>query len=627
MAKSMADWRSKTVGKKIDLDNKSYDCVDVPKSWAEYLSGQPWTTSLSWGNAKDLWYNAPKTWARISRGQAKVGDVVCMDGTVGGGYGHTGVVLEVNGPNIVIAQQNTFTQQAVYLGTYNQNSSYIQGFLRPSWPFTVGAAPAMQGYQRTVGPKGVNYRKSAKASGELIETFASGDVLDFKGFVHGENIDGNDIWFVGRYSGGYSHSSGFTDTGTHDLVDLTEATKPLESYQRRVGNSVINYRKAPEIMPDNVIKTFDPGLVLDFDAWTHGAMVDGNDIWFRGKYTGGWSHSGGFTNQGVEGLTEVTLTTTPVPTDPTTPTTPTDTSLTNKVIDISAHNKVLNYDLVRASVRGVIAKAGHTGVSYKGVQPLNSDPTFAVNKQQFAEKLIGAYWYGYASLDPETEAKAFVETVGAVSANFTYWLDIEEFAGKTVDEVNAWCRKFMQTVDLLTNKVCGLYCNRSWYVSTLTADTKGVRPIWLAHYATPEMSNPVANQVAHQYTSSGTVPGMEGLIDLNAVTDAFFTPTVIKPTPGPVDPATPVEPTPVPGVPTDMIGKLFAKYQAVVVRAAWTFGQTFAGVFTAGLTVNVATDKKALFALVAAAFAAAFSAAKNILKTPPEADPSQPPVL
>ncbi len=626
MAKSLAAWKNKVMGKTIDLDNQSYDCVDVSKSWVEYLTDTPWQQSAGWGNAKDIYsFWSTKYLDKIPRGNApKLGDIVVMNGQVGGGYGHTGVVIGIDGQNITIAQQNTFTQQPVYTGVFNAYVSYITGFLRPKVAFTVGDQP-LQPYQR-IASYAAKYRDRPDDDGALLQTFVAGDTYDFKGYVHGESVDGNDIWFVGRYTGGYVWSGAFTDRSTNGLVDLTP--QKLESYQRQVGNSVINYRKTPTIMPDNVIKTFQPGEVLDFDAWTRGTVVDGIDVWFRGRYTGGWSHAGGFTNQSTDGLKEVTLSTTPVPTDPGTPSQPSGPDFSNKVIDISSHNPVRDYAALKAAVRGVIAKAGHTGKSYNGVQPLNSDPMFSINKSNLGDKLIGAYWYGYASLDAEVEAKAFVETVGAVPANFVYYLDIEEFDGQTPEQVNAWAKKFMQTVDLLTNKVCGLYVNRNWYNNTITTDTKGIRPIWLAHYGTGEMSDPVANQVAHQYTSTQrNVPGFDATedIDVNAVTDALFIPTVIKPSPGPVDPTTPAEPTPVPGQPKDEFGKLMLKYKAVALRAGKTFVQTFIATVSVGLTG--ALDVNALKALVVAALAAAISAAWNVIKQPPEADTTTPPVL
>lgn len=314
MAKSLAAWKNQVYNTTIDLDNQSYDCVDVSKSWIVYLTDVAWQSSAGWGNAKDIYSYWSDTYLeRIPRGNApQLGDIVVMNGTIGGGYGHTGVVVGIDGNNITIYQQNTFTQQPVYTGVYNAYVSYITGFLRPKVAFTIGAVADLLGYQR-VASYAAKYRDAPNSTGNLLQTFVGGEVYDFKGFVHGESVDGNDVWFVGRHTGGYVWSGAFNDKDTHDLQDLTPETTKLESYQRQVGNSVINYRTAPQLMPDNVLKTFQPGEVLDFDAWTHGALVDGTDIWFRGKYSRGWSHAGGFTNQTTDGLAEVTLVVTPVP--------------------------------------------------------------------------------------------------------------------------------------------------------------------------------------------------------------------------------------------------------------------------------------------------------------------------
>ena len=234
MAKSLAAWNP--LGKQIDLDNQSYDCVDVPKSWAEYLTDKPWQQSFAWGNAKDIWYNIPGTyWDKIAKGgEVRPGDVVCMSGAIGGGYGHIAVVIEVIGNNIKVLQQNTFTQQAVYTGVYDKNASYIQGYLRPKVPFTVGIEATLQKFQRVLGTDVTFYRQGASRSAALMSTdsvpggkLVPGETYDFKGFVRGESVDGNNIWFVGMYSGGYAWSGGFTDTGTHDLPQIaTDVVTP-----------------------------------------------------------------------------------------------------------------------------------------------------------------------------------------------------------------------------------------------------------------------------------------------------------------------------------------------------------------------------------------------------------------
>lgn len=346
-AKSFKAWNP--IGRTIDLDNQSYDCVDVPKSWLEYLTGQGWQKSAGWGNAKDIWANWSTEYVdRIPRGnQPKTGDIVCMDGSIGQGYGHTGVVESVDGGNMTILQQNTFTQQPVYRGTFGWSASYIQGFLRPWTAFSIDDAVALQGYQR-ITRDAVNYRKEASRTGEKIELFPAGETYDFKAWVRGENVDGNDVWFVGRYTNGYAWSGAFTDAGTHDLEDMTPKANPLAGNQRQIGSDAMNIRKDPRVAPENVIRLVGPAAIVTFDGYTKGQSVDGVDVWFRLADNGGFMWSGGLTDQTTHDLSDVTPvvpepTKPAAPTTPTTPTTPATDSRIAVVVNKQHPNDPLMY--------------------------------------------------------------------------------------------------------------------------------------------------------------------------------------------------------------------------------------------------------------------------------------------
>lgn len=349
--KSLQAWKDSVLGKKIDFDNASYDCVDVSKSWIMYLSDKPWQQSAGWGNAKDIYFNWYGTFLdRIARGNApKLGDILVMNEQVGGGFGHTGVVIAIDGRNIQIAQQNTFTQQAVYTGWYDAYAGNVTGFLRPKIAFEIGATPTLQPWQRIVGDGGVYYRKEPKKAGESIELFKANDVVDFKGFVRGEAVDGNNIWFVGRHTGFYSWSGGYKDSGTHDLPDLTPATTPpLADNQRRVGNDAMNVRTSAKVdtVNNNVVRLIQPATVITVNGYVRGQNVDGNDKWFvleDGTYT--WV--GGYTNQDVSKLNDLTPVT-PAPTDPTTPQpaqypVPTTDSRITAVVNKKHPNNPLDY--------------------------------------------------------------------------------------------------------------------------------------------------------------------------------------------------------------------------------------------------------------------------------------------
>lgn len=96
-------------------------------------------------------------------------------------------------------------------------------------------AEVLQGFQRRVGSAGVNHREGPNTSAAIRKEWAAGEVLDFKGYVIGENYSGNDKWFVGKWSGGFMWSGSFNDPSTANLPDLTaelfpkkEEPKPVE---------------------------------------------------------------------------------------------------------------------------------------------------------------------------------------------------------------------------------------------------------------------------------------------------------------------------------------------------------------------------------------------------------------
>lgn len=344
MSKSLEAWKKSVFGKTIDFDNASYDCVDVSKSWIMYLSDKPWQESAGWGNAKDIYFNWYATYLdRIPRGNApKLGDIVVMNGNIGGGYGHTGVVVGIDGRNITIYQQNTFTQQPVYTGVFDAYANYITGFLRPKVAFTEGTA-ALEPYQRIPVSVGARYREQPNTSARIIEVFTPPEAVNFKGFVRGESVDGNDIWFVGRFTGGYSHSSGYTDSSTNGLPDLQPAEKPLTANQRKVGTDAMNIRSSAKVdtVNNNVVRLIQPGEVITIKGFVVGQNVDGNNRWFVLE-DGTFTWSGGYTNQDVANLSDLTpKPPTPAPT-PVYPA-PTSDGLVTAVINKKYPNNPLMY--------------------------------------------------------------------------------------------------------------------------------------------------------------------------------------------------------------------------------------------------------------------------------------------
>ncbi len=141
----------------------------------------------------------------------------------------------------------------------------------------------------------------------------AGDVGTFDGWIRGENVSGNNVWFHGAFSGLWFWSGGFTDTGTHDLADLNAPPVPEPDRQRTVAQPgpsnvrALPYRSSPALFSE------PGGVMIEMNAWTRGEAVEGNNIWFRRGDDQNWMWSGGFTSQSIADLPELPTPPEPVP--------------------------------------------------------------------------------------------------------------------------------------------------------------------------------------------------------------------------------------------------------------------------------------------------------------------------
>ncbi|HWL76790.1 peptidoglycan DD-metalloendopeptidase family protein [Microbacterium sp.] len=76
------------------------------------------------------------------------------------------------------------------------------------------------------------------------------------------------------------------------------------SIQQRVSKAFVNGRVAPSRQAP-IRGSLAAGIAGTFNAFTRGEMVEGNDIWFRGHFTGLWFWSGAFTSTSTQGLIKV----------------------------------------------------------------------------------------------------------------------------------------------------------------------------------------------------------------------------------------------------------------------------------------------------------------------------------
>ena len=138
---------------------------------------------------------------------------------------------------------------------------------------------------------------------------------------------------------------------------------------------------------------------------------------------------------------------------------------------------------------------------------------------------IGFYHYAHPELnDAGKEAANFAKTAAGCKTDFPHVLDVEGEASKVPDEqLTAWCVEWLETVEKLTGHPAMLYTGASFAKSNLRKPL-GKWPLWIAHYDT---DRPMANDTwsewaVFQYTSEGTVAGISGNVDVNAMEQAFF---------------------------------------------------------------------------------------------------------
>lgn len=177
-----------------------------------------------------------------------------------------------------------------------------------------------------------------------------------------------------------------------------------------------------------------------------------------------------------------------------------------KVIDVSTHQRNINWSVVKASgVDGVIIRAGY------GREASQKDARY---EQYYAGAKaaglkVGAYHYSYADsvADALREADVMLGWLKGKQFDLPIYYDVEE-SGITTDMVIAYCDKLEKAGYFI-----GVYANKYWLTNILNYDRIKRFTIWVAQY-----NNTCTLGKAHdmwQYSSSGRIDGITGNVDMN----------------------------------------------------------------------------------------------------------------
>ena len=186
--------------------------------------------------------------------------------------------------------------------------------------------------------------------------------------------------------------------------------------------------------------------------------------------------------------------------------------MADKMIDVSTWHGNINWNAVKSSgVKAAIIRAGF------GSHMSQKDKKFDQNytNAKAAGMPIGAYWYSYATSvsDAKSEAATCIEVLKGKQFEYPIYYDLEDPSmtkcGKTV--LTQIAVAFCEALEAAGYFV-GIYANPNWLKNFLNYGTVKKYTLWLAHWGVSEPGYPCD---VWQYSSSGSVSGISGRVDLD----------------------------------------------------------------------------------------------------------------
>lgn len=184
-----------------------------------------------------------------------------------------------------------------------------------------------------------------------------------------------------------------------------------------------------------------------------------------------------------------------------------------KVIDVSEHQGVINWDAVKGNVDGVILRCGY------GDNITSQDDKQWERNIAECERLgipRGAYLYSYADSDAhaQSELQHMLRLLAGHTFQLPVYLDCEQ-AGTEWYAPTA-CQIVCEGLKA-AGYTPGVYANLNWWNNYLTGVTAYTR--WVAQYNS--QCDYMGSYDIWQYSSNGSVPGITGRVDMNWCYKAF----------------------------------------------------------------------------------------------------------
>lgn len=212
-------------------------------------------------------------------------------------------------------------------------------------------------------------------------------------------------------------------------------------------------------------------------------------------------------------------------------------------IDVSRFNGTIDWARVsQSSVRFAFVQASRGSGSDCAVksQSCGADPNYDINyaSARAAGIRVGPYHRAFAEgaklaharADAAAEASVFLESVGGlVRGDLRPALDVETpFVGVNEKRLHLWVRTWVKRVRKRLGVMPIVYTNvTSWRATGNTREfARAGSPLWIANWGVRRPAVPARNWAGKgwtiwQFTSSGTIPGVRGRVDLNRLRRGF----------------------------------------------------------------------------------------------------------
>ena len=199
------------------------------------------------------------------------------------------------------------------------------------------------------------------------------------------------------------------------------------------------------------------------------------------------------------------------------------------IIDLSGWQlpRDIDYDLMAENISGAIIRV-HSGAQAKkenAAAYLNGlDKSYQTHIEEFQKRGIPVAVYAYVAAsskkEMEKEAEAFYRAAAPYQPTY-YWLDVEE---KTMSDMNAGIESFRAKLEELGAKNIGIYIG-TFFIEEHSIKTDKFSAIWFPTYGNDTGYYNAAPSTdmdydLHQYTSKGSILGIDHPVDLNQLSPA-----------------------------------------------------------------------------------------------------------